>query len=161
MTELRGKVPIVAIAKESGYNRYSISRWLEGSVEPRLPQFLHLIEVMSRRLLDFLACCTDPSRLPCVARDHERLELARRTAYEQPWSHAVLRARELASAPRSDQLPWLVERLGAAQAEIAVHLEYVRAMQAIIAASQPGECVGLCCAQLLDLAQSQNALADS
>lgn len=39
-----------------------------------------------------------------------------------------------------------------------VHLEYVRAMQAIIAASHPGECVGLYCAQLLDLARSQNAL---
>jgi DNA-binding MarR family transcriptional regulator len=39
-----------------------------------------------------------------------------------------------------------------------VHLEYVRAMQAIIAASQPGECVGLYCAQLLDLALTENAL---
>jgi hypothetical protein len=31
-------------------------------------------------------------------------------------------------------------------------------MQAIIAASQPGECVGLYCAQLLDLALTRNAL---
>ena len=60
---------------------------------------------MSRRLLDFLACCTDPAALPCVARDHERLDLARRAAYEQPWSHAVLRALELAGAPRTDQFP--------------------------------------------------------
>jgi hypothetical protein len=39
-----------------------------------------------------------------------------------------------------------------------LHLEYARAMQYVIAASQPGECVGLFCAQLLDLAASENAL---
>lgn len=234
LRELQGKTPILSIAKESGYNRYSISRWLAGSVELRLPQFLHLIEVMSRRLLDFLACCTDPATLPSIARDHERLALARETAYAQPWSHAVLCALELASAPKTEQAAWLADRLGAPPAEIAaalalleatgqvqrrggrytlkqvisvntahdpersralkvswtetalarlrsgapgnygysvfsisaadlrrlrdVHLEYVRAMQAIIAASQPGECVGLYCAQLLDLAQTHNAL---
>jgi len=231
---LRGKTPILTVAQESGYNRYSVSRWLAGSVELRLPQFLHLIEVMSRRLLDFLACCTDPSRLPSVARDHERHALARETAYAQPWSHAVLRALELEGAPKTDQPAWLADRLGAPPAEVAaalalleatgqvqrragryrlnqvisvntahdpgrshalkvswtetalarlragapgnygysvfsisaadlrrlrdVHLDYVRAMQAIIAASQPGECVGLYCAQLLDLALTQNAL---
>jgi hypothetical protein len=32
---------------------------------------------------------------------------------------------------------------------------------AIIAESAPGECVGLYCAQLLDLAQSENALAEN
>jgi hypothetical protein len=42
-----------------------------------------------------------------------------------------------------------------------VHLEYVRAMQSIIASSSPGECVGLYCAQLLDLAQKHNALASA
>jgi len=32
-------------------------------------------------------------------------------------------------------------------------------MQSIIAASAPGECVGLCAAQLLDLSAVDNALA--
>jgi len=36
----------------------------------------------------------------------------------------------------------------------------VRAMQQIIAASVPGQCVGLYCAKLLDLGTSDNALAD-
>jgi hypothetical protein len=38
--------------------------------------------------------------------------------------------------------------------------EYVRAMQYLIAQSQPGECVGLFCAQLLDLAARDNAFGD-
>jgi hypothetical protein len=32
-----------------------------------------------------------------------------------------------------------------------LHLAYVRAMQEVIASSGPSECVGLYCAQLLDL----------
>jgi hypothetical protein len=237
LRELRGKAPILSVASESGYNRYSVSRWLGGSVEPRLPQFLCLIEVMSRRLLDFLACCTDPARLPSVAATWKRLELARHAAYEQPWSHAVLRALELEGMNGADQRAKLSDRLGTTGDDLTsalalleatgqvkqrggrwklervvsvntshdrqrslslkvswtetalarmrvgapgnygyslfsitkndlrrlrdIHLEYVRAMQAVIAASKPGECVGLYCAQLLDLAQSNNALADT
>ncbi len=237
LRELRGKAPILSVARESGYNRYSVARWLAGSVEIRAPQFLHLVEVMSRRLLDFLALCTNPAQLPSVARQHEKLELARQAAYKKPWSHAVLRALELSGSNRGDQELWLAERLGATADEVTsaltllaatdqvqrrgkrwklkrvisvntsrdrekalglklswtetalarmrrgapgsygysvfaitkrdlrrlrdVHLEYVRAMQAIIAGSKPGECVGLYCAQLLDLAQGDNALADS
>jgi hypothetical protein len=33
----------------------------------------------------------------------------------------------------------------------SIHLQYVRAMQDVIASSRPSECVGLYCAQLLDL----------
>lgn len=40
-----------------------------------------------------------------------------------------------------------------------LHLDYVRAMQNLIAESQPSECVGLYCAQLLDLATLNNALS--
>jgi hypothetical protein len=39
-----------------------------------------------------------------------------------------------------------------------LHLEYVRAMQNLIAESRTSECVGLYCAQLLDLATLNNAL---
>ncbi len=39
-----------------------------------------------------------------------------------------------------------------------LHLEYIRAMQNLIAASRPSECVGLYCAQLLDLSPVDNAL---
>jgi hypothetical protein len=35
----------------------------------------------------------------------------------------------------------------------------VRAMQSVIAASAPGQCVGLYCAQLMDLSALDNALA--
>lgn len=236
LRELRGKVAILSVARASGFNRYSVSRWFEGHAEPRLPQFLQLIEVMSRRLLDFLAACSDPAKMSSVAAAWRRLELTREVAYSVPWSHGVLRALELKYDGMQHQKAWLAERLGLSVQEVSkalsaleqtgqikkvrgkwrlkhvvsvntsqnperahalkiawtqtalermragapgnygyslfaiskqdlrrlreLHLEYVRAMQNVIAASEPGECVALYCAELLDLAASQNALAD-
>jgi hypothetical protein len=40
-----------------------------------------------------------------------------------------------------------------------LQLEYVRGMQSLIAASTPGQCVGLYCAQLMDLSAVDNALS--
>jgi hypothetical protein len=232
--ELRGKAPILSVARASGFNRYSVSRWLEGRAAPRLPQFLRLVDVMSRRLLDFLAVCTNPGTMSSVAAAWRRLELTRDAAYTVPWSHAVLRALELDLHKAQHQAAFIAERLGigvddvkkallvlertgqvsrvrgrwrlvevlsvntASDRERALglrvtwtetalerlrrgtpgsygyslfaisrkdlerlrdlQLEYVRAMQAIIASSTPGECVGLYCAQLLDLAVRDNAL---
>jgi hypothetical protein len=43
----------------------------------------------------------------------------------------------------------------------ALQLQYIRAMQTLIAESAPGECVGLYCAQLMDLSVVGNALQAS
>lgn len=236
LTELRGKTPLLVIARDSGFNRYSVSRWLSGDAEPRLPCFLQLVDVLSRRLPDFVACCSDPSQVASVAAAWRRLEAMREVAYSTPWSHAVLRALELEQSAGGHQAAQIQGRLGISKAALdealkaleatqqisrvrgkwraqpavsvntagdrsrahalkvswtrvalermslgapgnygyslfaaskadvrklrEVHLEYVRAMQQIIAASKPGECVALYCAQLLDLASTDNALDD-
>jgi hypothetical protein len=235
LRELRGKTPILSVARDAGVNRYSVSRWLSGDSEPRLPELLLLVQVMSGRVLDLLACFCDPKRMSSVVRAWAELELTRSLAYEMPWSHAVLRALELDDAGHQHQKAWLSERLGIPVSEVAralqalvqtgqvkkeggrfrlqrvisvdtsrdrekrhglkvawtrtalerletgapsysgysvfaisradlrrlreLHLEYVRAMQYVIGASEPGECVGLFCVQLLDLASASNALA--
>jgi len=226
---LRGKTPIVRIAAHCERNRYSVARWLDGSAEPRLPDFLRLVDACSRRLPDLVAALEDPTRIPSVRDAWDRLQRARHAAYELPLSHAVLRALELAAlagSPRAQ--PRRVARaLGVSEAEVraalgvleetgqvrrtrrgyvpaqieavdtrqdperartlkaswtrtalqrleagrpghygyslfavsradlerlhALHLQYVRAMQDVIASSEPSECVGLFCAQLLDL----------
>jgi hypothetical protein len=212
-----------------GHNRYSVSRWFEGSAEPKLPDFLGLVDVAGRRLLDLIAALEDPLRIPSIREDWTRLQLAREAAYRQPFSHAVLRALELSDNPpgAAAQKRFIAARLGIGIAEVeaalqlltatsqvqrrrrgwkpkqvmtvdtnhdplrardvklawtktalarlerndpgsfgyslfaisradlarleALHLQYVRAMQAIIAESRPNECVGLYCSQLLDL----------
>jgi Domain of unknown function (DUF4423) len=235
--DLQGRTPIKTLAASAGYNRYSVSRWLKGSVEPRLPEFLCLIEASSRRLLDYVATLTDPARLPCLEQAWTELTQAREAAYDAPWSHAVLRVLELEGAHvRASDLRWVAQKLGIAESEVAgalqvlqrtgqvraergrlrvqrvidvdtsreperarrlkavwtrvamerlergapglfgyrvfavsrsglrrlreLQLEYVSAMQAVVAEPQASECVGLYCAQLLDLEVGPaNALA--
>jgi transcriptional regulator with XRE-family HTH domain len=236
LREIRGKTPITVLAHGCGFNRYQVSRWLSGAAEPRLPEFLRLVEVASRRLLDLVAIWEDPARLPSAARSWKQLQAARQAAYDQPWSHAVLRALEIdtGSTGLRQQINSLAERLdvdagtveqclhileltgqakktrGYYRAQRAamvntsrdpalgralklawtrtaadrlegcspgsfgyslfaisradlrrlrdLHMDYVRAMQQLIAASEPAECVGLYCSQLLDLGRQNNAL---
>lgn len=233
LRHLRGKTPVLRVAELAQRNRYSVARWLAGSAEPRLPDFLRLVDVMSRRLPDLVAALEDPARVPSMRERWGQLQLARRAGYELPWSHAVLRALELTGAPRglSAQQAWLASQLGITLAEVRealgvlegaaqvqrtargyrlrdvttidtgrdpegaralkvawletalqrlrgdtrgrfgysvfavskadlarlhdLHLQYVRAMQELIARSSPSECVGLYCSQLLDLGEGR------
>jgi len=243
LRELRGKTPILELARVSGFNRYSVSRWLSGTAEPKLPEFLRLIETASGRLLDFLATLVDPAALPSVAPRWTLLRSARELAYGQPWSHAVLRALELEDYARFGYARpgWLATKLGLPETQVQqalaalqetgqirerrarggsrydvkqvlrvntgqdpvrsrsldlawtrfaarklarshsgsfgfslfaiskadlrklrdLHQQYVRAMQSLIASSRATDCVGLYCAQLIDLEDGpQNALAE-
>ncbi len=237
LRQLRGKSPIGVLAERSGVNRYTIARWLKGTSEPRLPDFLQLIEILSRRMLDFVSLLVDPDTLPSLKRRWARMKAARAIAYEEPRSHAVLRALELDEyVERGFAVEgWLERRLGMSNADVQrcivalqragqirrlrgawrpvdvlrvdtradaagaraaklswlkvveqrlavnapgnfgfslfaisrqdlrrlreLHLEYVRAMQALIASSKKNECVALYCAQLVDLdVGEENAL---
>jgi hypothetical protein len=236
MRELQGKTPIGVLAERTGHGRFGVGRWLRGSAQPKLPEFLRYVDVASRRVLDLVAAIVDPAQLPSVATSWERLQRARQAAYQVPWSHAVLRALELDGSARAGARSerWLAAQLGIEVAEVErglevlaatgqihkvgarwqieraiavdtsqdavrgrqlkaawtrvalermlagapgnygysvfavsrkdmrrlreIHLQYVRAMQSVIAASEPTECVGLYCAQLLHLSASDNAL---
>lgn len=114
LAELRGGKTVVEISRQCGKNRFAIARWLKGQAEPTLPELLQLIEVMSGRMLDFIAGLTDPNRLPSAAAEWQLLELSRELAYQSPWGHAVLRALRLDSCPSSDPAPlaeWISSKL--------------------------------------------------
>jgi transcriptional regulator with XRE-family HTH domain len=96
LDDLRGRTAVVDLARSAGRSRFAVARWLKGEAQPRLPDFLRLVESASLRLLDFLACFVDPAQLPSLANAWRNLENARRAAFELPWSHAVLRVIELA-----------------------------------------------------------------
>src|SRR6185503_14505948 len=88
--------------------------WLSGESEPRLPDFLRLVEATSLRMLDFVACFADPDSLPSATRAWRDLQAARRSARELPWSHAVLRVIETEGyrALRAHVPGFIAERLG-------------------------------------------------
>lgn len=95
LDDLRGQSTLVETATKLRVSRFALARWLRGEAEPRLPDFLQLIEVTSLRLLDFVASLVDPLSVPSLADRWQELQSSRRAAYQRPWSHAVLRALEL------------------------------------------------------------------
>lgn len=83
------------IAELSGLSRFRVARYMRGEAEPRLPEFLALVDVCSLRLLDFVAAFFGEASLPSLAARSERLRAVREAAYDAPMSHAVLRFLEL------------------------------------------------------------------
>lgn len=96
LDDLHGGTSIVQLAARSGFSRHQVARWLAGATEPKLPEWLALIDAASFRLLDFIAAFFDPSKLPSVASDWRRLVTARDAVYSRPEIHIVLRSLELA-----------------------------------------------------------------
>jgi DNA-binding phage protein len=117
--DLKGKTRLGEVADKSGLSRFAVARYLKGRAEPKLPDFLRLIEVLSLRLLDFVAVFVDPALLPSVAGRWQQLQAARQAAYELPWSHAVLRVLETAGyrALTRHEPGWIAERLGISGAD--------------------------------------------
>jgi transcriptional regulator with XRE-family HTH domain len=95
LSDWLGSTSIQAIAARTARSRFAVSRWLSGKAEPRLPDFLRLMEAGSLRLVDFVAALAPPEQIPSIAAEWQSLQVARSLAYEAPWSHAVLRALEL------------------------------------------------------------------
>jgi transcriptional regulator with XRE-family HTH domain len=114
LNDLRGSTSMVELSRYSGKSRFAVARFLSGDAEPRLPDFLRLIEASSLRLLDFIEQLVDPRLLPSAREPWERLSAARRLAYDEPWSQAVLRALELSSysALAHHEAGWIAGRIG-------------------------------------------------
>jgi transcriptional regulator with XRE-family HTH domain len=114
LEDLRGATTVVETARKLRVSRFALARWLRGEAEPKLPDFLQLIEVSSLRLLDFVALLVEPQTIPSLGERWSELQLARRAAYERPWSHAILRALELVQyrALPQHEPGWLARSLG-------------------------------------------------
>ncbi len=111
---LRGNRTLQDIAHATGHSRYAIARFVSGEAEPKLPELLQLIDVLSLKLLDFVACFVDPSTLPSVRDAWQRLCMSRSLATEHPFSHAVLRALELDAYRKlkRHEPGWIAQKLG-------------------------------------------------
>jgi DNA-binding transcriptional regulator YiaG len=131
LDELRGGMSIAELSRRVGTHRASVSRWLHGQAEPRLPELLRVIGAASSRLLDFVAIFAPPQDLPECRRAWMELEAQRQVAYGLPWSHAVLRALELKEyqALTAHREGWLSERL-------CISLELERVCVEALAASK-------------------------
>ena len=116
---LRGDASVTDLAARAGLGRSRVSRWLSGRTEPRLPEFLQLVEAASARMVDLVAALVGPESVPAVAPLWARMEARRRGAGEYPWTQAILRALELSdyAALPAHEPGWIARRLGISEAE--------------------------------------------
>jgi hypothetical protein len=133
LTAARGDASIVDLAKRSGHSRFAISRWLKGDADPRLPEFLAVLEAATFRSLDFVGKLTDPLKLPSVADEWRALEAARNVAYDVPWSPAVLRVLELEdyTKQKRHRAGWIAARIGISPEEEALCLDALLAARQV------------------------------
>jgi transcriptional regulator with XRE-family HTH domain len=115
----RGTSSLEPLARRVGKSRFAVSRWLSGQSEPRLPDFLGLLDAMTLRVLDFVSALVDPRQLPVAVAAWERLERRRRLAYDLPDTEIVLLALELDTyrALPAHRPGWITSVLGLAGIE--------------------------------------------
>ncbi|MBX2799989.1 MAG: DUF4423 domain-containing protein [Myxococcales bacterium] len=95
LRDLRGRTPIGTLSERAEVNRYTVSRWLSGRTEPKLPAFLSMVEATTLRLTDFVAAFVDPEQIPSIRGAFAMREAQRTLALEEPWAPAVLRCLEI------------------------------------------------------------------
>lgn len=94
LCDQRRNVALTQLSRSTGASRFALRRWFEGEAEPRLHEYLNVLNACSRRLLDFIAELVNPELLPTLEDEWRILSLARQAAYQLPWSQAVLRVLE-------------------------------------------------------------------
>ena len=112
--DMRGSATVSDLARRAELSRYSVSRWLSGRTQPRLPDFLRVVQAASLRVVDLVAALVDPKEVPEISELWERLEARRHGAARHPWTQAVLRALELeayVTSPKHEP-GWIAARLG-------------------------------------------------
>ncbi|HKP59820.1 MAG TPA: DUF4423 domain-containing protein [Polyangiales bacterium] len=97
LERIRGKTSIATLASQSGYSRHQLGRWLSAHAEPRLPEFLATVEAMTGRVSDLVAALVPIELVAELHPVHARREAARKLAYEEPWTEAILRVIEAQS----------------------------------------------------------------
>lgn len=130
--QLVGSTPKTRLATLLDVDRTTLGRWCTGKTEPRLPEFLSLLQASTQRLLPFVGLFADASRLPSTAELFVHLQRQRRLAYELPMSHAVLRALELSGyqALERHDSAYIADQLGISAGQVD------RLLQDLVAAGQ-------------------------
>lgn len=114
LDELRGQSSLQDLAARSGVSRHALGRWLSGQTRPRLPDFLHLVDVLTGRVQDLIAELVDVREVPALAERVERAAASRKVGLEEPWALPVLLAietRGYQALERHDSA-WLARFLG-------------------------------------------------
>jgi transcriptional regulator with XRE-family HTH domain len=128
-----GTTPISTIAERAGATRSAASRWLSGRVEPRLPDFLRLLEAACRGAMTFVGALVPPAQLPSIAERWRREQAFGPLVREVPAALVVIVALALAGyrALAKHSSAWLARETGLDESVIDAAIDRLAAMEAI------------------------------
>jgi hypothetical protein len=107
------------LARRVQRSRSSVSRWLSGAAQPRLPDFLLLVDAASGRVQDLVSELVPMEAVPILRERYETSLAARRLAFDAPWTEALLRLLETrAYHTRKHDGGWLARVLGLEPAHV-------------------------------------------
>jgi transcriptional regulator with XRE-family HTH domain len=114
LVHARGSTPIGELAKRCGRSRFAVARWLSGEAQPRLPDFFELVDAITGRLHDLVAELVPIDAVPALLPRYRAATAAKRLAFEEPWTEAVLRVMETVAyqALSTHEDGFVAERLG-------------------------------------------------
>lgn len=87
---LRGAQRLSEVAEKSGLSRFSVGRFLTGQSEPRLPQFLALVEALTGRVDELVDLWVNIEQVPVLRPRFLRVQAARRAMTQSPLCLAVM-----------------------------------------------------------------------
>ncbi len=102
LTALRGTSSIRDLAIRAGCSRFALGRWLNGTAEPRLPDFFRCVDATTGRLPDLVAALVPIQAVPSLVARHRSMQAARTLAFDAPWTEAILRILETTAYQRLD-----------------------------------------------------------
>lgn len=94
LSELAGSLAVAELAARSGLSRYAVGRCLRGITQPKLDDFIALVEAISGRASDLVQELVPIAEVPELLGVARQRAAAKRLAFEQPWSAAMLRVLE-------------------------------------------------------------------
>lgn len=125
---LRGGTSLVELARRAERSRYAVGRWVHGEAKPRVPEFLSLVEAASGRVADFVAELVPIELVSEMAPIHAARLSARRLAFEQPWTEAILRLLELPEChAQHDGVSWIARTLDVERSIVETAVEAMAA----------------------------------
>ena len=111
------------IASTAGFSRHQVRRWLSGEAEPRLPQFLALVNALTGRTPDWVACFVDINEIPTLSRQYHAARTAARLAYDHPWSAAIRMLIDSEGYKRNPSDDYLARSLGVSLLKLEASIE--------------------------------------
>ncbi len=114
LSELSGSLAASELAARCTLSRHSVGRHLRGNTQPKLDDFLELVEAISGRVSDLVQELVPIDDVPELLGAARQRAAAKRLAFEQPWSAAVMRVLETSAyrALKQHEPGYLAARLG-------------------------------------------------